>query len=93
MTHEHSPHIHEKRLIWLTRRGMKELDLLLGSYLQDIYPHASPAEQSAFVKLLGFQDPYIIDLLFERLEDDDAQVQQLLLFLRNYAQSKALFGV
>lgn len=82
----------EKRLIWLTRRGMKELDLLLGDYLANIYPQACAQEQSAFVTLLGYQDPYIIDLLFERLEDENPAVQQLVLFLCNYAQSKALFG-
>lgn len=38
---------------------MKELDVLLESYLQTRYPNASPAEQSAFRDLLEQQDPVL----------------------------------
>lgn len=38
---------------------MKELDVLLESYLQTRYPNASPAEQGAFRDLLEQQDPVL----------------------------------
>ncbi|MDO4435965.1 MAG: succinate dehydrogenase assembly factor 2 [Cardiobacteriaceae bacterium] len=84
----------DRQLRWLsTRRGMKELDMLLGAYLEHCYPYVSAEEQSAFVALLHYQDPHILDLLFGRLEDENPQRQRLVLFLRNYAQDKALFRV
>ena len=45
------------RLKWKCRRGMKELDLLLESYLAERYQGAGPAEQGAFRELLDMQDP------------------------------------
>ena len=77
------------RLKWLCRRGMKELDLLMESYLQQDYPQASNARQAAFEKLLGYQDPLILDLLFGRERDADAEVQALIDILRDYQVAKA----
>lgn len=47
------------KLRWRCRRGMKELDVLLESYLQAHYLSASPEEQSAFRDLLEQQDPVL----------------------------------
>lgn len=77
------------RLKWLCRRGMKELDLLMEGYLQHDYPHAEAPRQVAFEKLLSYQDPLILDLLFGRERDDDAQVQALIDVLRDYQVAKA----
>lgn len=77
------------RLKWLCRRGMKELDLLMESYLQNDYPHADEARKAAFEKLLTYQDPLILDLLFARERDADAQVQALIDVLRDYQVAKA----
>jgi antitoxin CptB len=48
------------RLKWRCRRGMRELDFLLGRYLQEHYPRASPEEQAAFGKFLELPDPVIL---------------------------------
>ncbi|MGA9334290.1 MAG: succinate dehydrogenase assembly factor 2 [Rudaea sp.] len=47
----------ESRLRWHCRRGMRELDQLLGWYLDTRYPHAGTAQKAAFVSLLEAQDP------------------------------------
>lgn len=78
----------EKRLFWLCRRGMKELDLMCLDYFQNDYPNASPEQKSAFETLLNFQDPYIVDLLFERIKDDDAEIMKLIDYLRNKSLNK-----
>ena len=48
-----------RRLRWLCRRGMKELDIVLGWYLDDCFPSAEEAERQAFVELLAIEDPVI----------------------------------
>lgn len=68
------------KLKWLCRRGMKELDLLFEGYLKHDYPGASCAQRQAFVTLLGYQDPRIVDLLFGRIQDDDPAIQELIAF-------------
>jgi antitoxin CptB len=47
------------RLRWRCRRGMKELDILLGRYVDERFSGAPPEEQTAFRALLETQDPVI----------------------------------
>lgn len=59
------------RLRWRTRRGLRELDLILQRYLQDVYPAAPPEEQTAFADLLEQSDADILDwMLGRRLPPD-----------------------
>ncbi|UJF23906.1 succinate dehydrogenase assembly factor 2 [Suttonella sp. R2A3] len=66
------------KIKWLCRRGMKELDLLVDDYYQHDYPQATASEQAAFERLLEYQDPLIVDLLFDRCQDDDPEIQALI---------------
>ena len=54
------------RLRWRCRRGMRELDQLLGWYLQQRYDHASGDNRDAFRALLEQQDPELWDWLSGR---------------------------
>ncbi len=45
-----------ERLRWHCRRGLLELDLILGEFLQLRYTGLSPAEQRAFEELLRLPD-------------------------------------
>jgi antitoxin CptB len=47
----------ERRLLWRCRRGMKELDLLLESYVRGQYARASAGDRQAFERLLALPDP------------------------------------
>jgi len=70
------------RLAWLSRRGIKELDLVLQDYLQQDFATASAAEQQAFAALLEYQDPDILDRIFHGVEDEDAAIAALVRRLR-----------
>lgn len=54
------------RLRWRCRRGMKELDFLLGRYLERDYPVASTEEQAGFREFLDLPDPVIFSWLTGR---------------------------
>ena len=69
----------DARLAWLSRRGIKELDLVLQGFLQEDYATATATEQQAFAALLEYQDPDILDRLFHGVEDDDAAIAALVL--------------
>jgi antitoxin CptB len=52
--------VNPARLKWLLRRGMKELDIMVGRYHAQAYPDAAPAERAAFERLLSeVEDPDI----------------------------------
>ena len=44
-------------LRWRCRRGMRELDVAMLTYLEQVYPGASTASQQAFERLLPLPDP------------------------------------
>ena len=54
------------RLRWRCRRGTRELDALVGWYLDTRYASASPRLQAAFAALLDQQDPDLWDWLVGR---------------------------
>lgn len=58
----------EAQVRWKSRRGMKELDVMLGRYLDERWPHASATERTAYVALLDLQDPELWDLLLARTQ-------------------------
>ena len=72
----------DARLAWLSRRGIKELDLVLQGFLQDGYAEATAAERQAFAALLEYQDPEILDRIFHGVEDEDVAIAALVQRLR-----------
>jgi antitoxin CptB len=44
------------RLRWACRRGMLELDVLLGNFLEEVYTSLEEEDQSRFVQLLSEND-------------------------------------
>ena len=70
------------RLRWLCRRGMKELDLLLINYLDNIYPSADASDQQAFESLLEMADPDLYTLVTGKTQSDDVQVMRVIEVLR-----------
>lgn len=58
--HDNVPMTDERRLRFLLRRGMKELDVMVGRYHAGRYAEAPGAERDAFVRLLTtVEDPDI----------------------------------
>ena len=75
------------RLRWRCRRGMRELDMLLLGYVNDVYPRADAAEQAAFRRLLTAPDPEILALLTGRSQTDDEHLAGIIERLLNHHPS------
>lgn len=74
--------LHAKQLVWRCRRGVRELDVIFGRFLEHNYGQKSDAEKAAFERLLEVQDPIIMDWLFGRSTSDDPEVAKLMAELR-----------
>ena len=61
MSPEVAEQARRKRLNWRVRRGTRELDILFGTWLEESFDGADPAQQAAFDDLLGEQDPDLWD--------------------------------
>ncbi len=68
---------------WHCRRGIKELDIILGKYLEEHYDSASQSEQYAFRDLLLLEDPVLFSFLLETEEPDNPEQISLIIKLKN----------
>lgn len=59
------------RLKWRSRRGMRELDVLLQRYLEERYASAPEEEQQAFEALLELPDPELFAYIVKREQPSD----------------------
>jgi antitoxin CptB len=64
-------------LQWRSRRGMKELDLILQGWLERRYPSASSDERTAFARFLELPDPEIAAYLLGQARPQDPAVAAL----------------
>lgn len=72
------------RLRWrCTRRAMLEMDLLLGEFLERIYPTLGPAQADAFVALADMEDLELWPLINGRRECTDPIEAEVVALLRN----------
>jgi len=66
------------RLRWRCRRGMRELDQLLGWYLDSRYAQSDSAAKNAFSTMLDQQDPELWDWMMGRSEPDAAPWRRII---------------
>jgi antitoxin CptB len=66
------------KLHWRCRRGMKELDLMLASWLESQFERASDAQRAQFEALLELPDPQIARYLLGRERPEGAELAALI---------------
>lgn len=67
-----------QRLKWQCRRGMLELDLLLGRFLEESYAELDEAQQQAFARLLQESDQDLLGWLLGKTEPLDAELKKII---------------
>ncbi len=76
-----------KRQIWHSRRGMLELDVLLGPFAANVLPLISAQEQQTYVRLLGQQDPELFTWFMGHGTSGDADLDAMVKLVKDYAKS------
>jgi antitoxin CptB len=66
-----------KQLVWRCRRGVRELDVLFGRFLETEYPQLDESQRMAFERMLEVQDPTIMDWLFSKSQPEDPELEML----------------
>ena len=75
------------RLTWACRRGMLELDVLLGNFLKNAYPDLSDEDKELFVKLLSQPDPDLFRWLLGSEVPQDSGMARMTDAIRRHARS------
>jgi antitoxin CptB len=67
-----------ERLHWRCRRGLLELDIVLGRFVETYYAQLDKAERQAFDALLDMPDTVLWDMIAGRQEAAQSEQQALL---------------
>jgi antitoxin CptB len=75
------------KLAWACRRGMLELDVLLGNFLKQRFSDLSLTDKDHFVALLQYPDPLLFDWLMGRAVPA-AELGGIVEQIRSHARSR-----
>ena len=67
-----------ERVRWRCRRGLLELDILLGHFVERHYAQLDEAQQATFDALLGMPDTVLWDMIAGKQEVAQSEQQALL---------------
>jgi antitoxin CptB len=73
------------RTAWQCRRGMRELDELLGQFLVQRYTDLDARDRLAFNTLLEYPDAVLLELLMGRMAPADGDLARLVRAIRDTA--------
>jgi antitoxin CptB len=71
-------------MAWRCRRGLLELDILLGGFWAAHRATLEPCEMAALERLLSLSDMDIVDRLQDRLPAGDAELAAIVQRLQNF---------
>ena len=65
------------RLVWASRRGMLELDLILAPFVENSYRDLSAQDQDRFQRLLECEDQDLFSWFMSRSEPEDVEMKAI----------------
>jgi antitoxin CptB len=71
-----------ERVRWRCRRGLLELDIVLGRFIGDRYPRMSNEQRVVFDELLDLPDTELWDLITDKKKTAHAHQRQVLEWLQ-----------
>lgn len=78
-----------RRLKWQSRRGMLELDVLFGPFVDEVFRDLPEEDQDRFVKLLACEDTELFVWLMEREQPKDPDLQKIVRIILDRVQPAA----
>lgn len=76
------------RLRWSCRRGMLELDVLLGNFLNEAYSNLERDDQKRFILLINCTDPELFTWLMGKEVPADADLARIVEIIRHHAHNR-----
>lgn len=77
------------RVIWGSRRGMLELDLLLLPFVETRYRQLTPPQQQIYQRLLECEDQDLFAWLVHRAEPEDPELAAMVSLIRAQGASES----
>lgn len=74
--------MNKNRLVWASRRGMLELDLILAPFVENVYDSLAEDDQLRFEVLLECEDQTLFMWFMQREQPIDPNMQRILQIIR-----------
>jgi antitoxin CptB len=68
----------KNRLLWASRRGMLELDLLLQPFVENHYDLLSDSDKQQFHLFLELEDQQLFQWLVQKEQASDSNIQRII---------------
>ena len=78
--------MNKNRLVWASRRGMLELDLILSPFVENVYDSLTEDDQLRFEVLLECEDQTLFMWFMQREQPTDPNMQRILQIIRDSRQ-------
>ena len=70
--------VHDRKVIYRARRGLKEIDMFFDPYVRLHYLQADSAEKAAFACLIEAEDPDLLDWFMNVSTPEDVELVALI---------------
>ena len=81
--------MNKNRLLWASRRGMLELDLILAPFVKDVYDSLEEDDKLRFEVLLECEDQTLFMWFMQREHPSDPNMQRILQIIRDSREKAA----
>jgi len=78
--------MNKNRLLWASRRGMLELDLILTPFVENVYDTLSKDDQLRFEVLLECEDQTLFMWFMQRENPSDPNMERIIKIIRDSRQ-------
>lgn len=75
--------LHDRKVIYRARRGLKELDLYFDPYVREQYVTDTDAHKAAFGRLIEEEDPDLLDWFTAVTVPTDPELQMIVQHLKS----------
>ncbi len=75
--------MNKNRLLWASRRGMLELDLILTPFVENVYDTLSKDDQLRFEVLLECEDQTLFMWFMQRENPSDPNMERIIKIIRD----------
>lgn len=67
----------KRRILWRTRRGTKELDVILATFIENEFEQLSQEELHQFEQLLDVQEPILNEWLYLGIQPPQTELRHI----------------
>jgi len=77
------------RLVWASRRGMLELDLILQPFVENVYKNLDESDQKRYDLLLEEQDQDLFNWFLKKQDPEDDNLLRIVKIIREKSNKYA----